>query len=144
MAISVPVSFLGWILDRVSGGRAVSSRKHCLQFPACGHDVSSCLQLFPPGLPHRDGLHLETEPDFVLSKVLPGDLITATGREARTGSQVVLLQTQEVITVKGDTQQRGKMGKITKPAKFYNQNKKLNPLIRLNVKTGSPRYSQQE
>lgn len=113
MVISVPVSFLGWILDRVSGGSTVSGRKHCLQFPACGHDVSSCLQLFPPRLPHRDGLLLETEPDFVRSQVLPGDLITTTGRETRTGSQAVLLQTQEVITVKGDTQQRGKTWKIT-------------------------------
>lgn len=44
-----------------------------------------------------------------------------------------------------ETPSRGeKWGKLLKPAKFYNQNKKLKPLIRLNVKTGSPSYSQQE
>lgn len=60
MAFSVSVPFLGWILDCVSGGRAVSGRKHCLLFHGCGHYVSSCLQLLPPQLPHHDGLHLET------------------------------------------------------------------------------------
>lgn len=101
MAFSVTVSFLGWD-PGLCKWRKDSEWQKAAAFSFYLLDFLILM-----------GCTSKQEPEYVLSKVLPGDLITVIGRETRTGSQALIFQTQEVITVKGDTQQRRKMEKIT-------------------------------